>query len=63
MVLAAAPPASPGTEDEALAYAIREEESPEVQGFTGGHVGVVPVIVLGAIFLLFAYLLFRKEGS
>jgi hypothetical protein len=44
-----------------MAYAQREAESPEAGEFAGGHVGVVPVIVVIGILLLLAYLLFQQR--
>jgi hypothetical protein len=63
-VAAAAPdpgPPQPGTDDEAREYRQREAQSPEVAEFTGGHVGLFPVIVVCGIVLLLAYLLFEKK--
>jgi len=48
--------AQPGTDAEAREYGQREAQSPEVQEFVGGHVGVIGLLVFVALVLLIVYL-------
>ena len=50
-------PATPGTDAEAVAYAIREAASPETQEFVGGDGGwIFAIFLVGAFVLLYLYL-------
>ncbi len=46
----------PAGEEEALAYAEREKEAPEVAGFVGGHASVFGILVLVVVVLLIVWL-------
>ncbi len=55
-------PVREGSGEEALAYATREAESPEVAEFVGGDCGVAVAVVLLAA-LVFLFLFLQKENK